>query len=66
METIDDKQLKDESVYPDENVRKPILGKSYGAFCELLWMTCKKSWNLRSSRSEEEKWISALFQSAWL
>ena len=29
METINKKELNDESVYPDEQVLKSILGKSY-------------------------------------
>jgi hypothetical protein len=36
METINTLELKDESIYPDENVLKGILGKSYDAYCKLL------------------------------
>ncbi len=36
METINEKGLKDESVFPDEQVLRAILGRSYNAFCELL------------------------------
>lgn len=36
METINNIELKDESVYPDEQVLKSILGKSYNAYCRLL------------------------------
>jgi hypothetical protein len=36
METINNLELRDESVYPNEEVLKAILGKSYNAYCELL------------------------------
>ena len=36
METINTIELKDESVYPEEQVLKSILGESYNAYCELL------------------------------
>jgi hypothetical protein len=36
MEKINKKELKDETIYPDEQVLKAILGKSYNAFYELL------------------------------
>ena len=36
METINKKELSDESVYPDEAVLKKVLGRSYNAYCELL------------------------------
>lgn len=36
METINDLELKDESIYPDDQVLKAILGESYNAYCELL------------------------------
>jgi hypothetical protein len=36
METINEIELRDESVYPDENLLKTILGKSYNAYCTLL------------------------------
>jgi len=36
METINNIELADESVYPDEDVLKKVLGKSYSAYCRLL------------------------------
>jgi hypothetical protein len=36
METINKKELRDPSVFPNEQVLKTILGKSFKAFCELL------------------------------
>jgi hypothetical protein len=36
METINNIELTDESVYPDEDVLKRILGTSYSAYCRLL------------------------------
>jgi hypothetical protein len=36
MEAIYNKQLNDESIYPDEQILKKILGRSYNAYCELL------------------------------
>jgi hypothetical protein len=36
METINKKELTDESIYPDEQVLKKVLGRSYNAYCELL------------------------------
>lgn len=36
METVNDKQLTDKSVYPDEDVLKDVLGRSYRAYCALL------------------------------
>ena len=36
METINDIELKDPSVYPDDATLKRILGPSYGAYRELL------------------------------
>jgi hypothetical protein len=36
METINKKELNDESVYPDEEILKAILGRSYNAYCILL------------------------------
>lgn len=35
METINDKGLRDESIYPDENVLKVILGKSYKTYTRI-------------------------------
>ena len=36
MKTEESVQLTDESVYPDENVLKSVLGRSYGAYTDLL------------------------------
>ena len=36
METINNIELYDESVYPDEPVLMRILGESYPAYCELI------------------------------
>ena len=36
METINKIELNDESVFPDEQLLKAILGKSYNAYSELL------------------------------
>lgn len=38
METINDIELRDESVYPNENLLKIILVGSYNAYCTLLKM----------------------------
>mgnify|MGYP002642108327 FL=1 len=36
METIKNLELKDESVYPDDDILKSVLEDSYSAFCDLL------------------------------
>jgi len=36
METINNIELADESVFPDEDVLKNVLGKAYNAYCRLL------------------------------
>jgi len=36
METLNNLELRDESVYPDEKVLKSILGNSYLVYCDLL------------------------------
>jgi hypothetical protein len=36
METINNLELKDQSIYPDDGVLQQVLGKSYSAYCELL------------------------------
>ena len=36
METINNIELRDESVYPNEAVLSGVLGDSYGAYCDLL------------------------------
>ena len=36
METINNIELTDESTFPDENVLKKVLGKSYNAYLDLI------------------------------
>jgi hypothetical protein len=36
METVNAIELHDETIYPDEQVLKGILGDSYSVYCELL------------------------------
>ena len=36
METLNNLELRDESVYPDEKVLKSVLGNSYLVYCDLL------------------------------
>jgi hypothetical protein len=36
LETINNIELTDKSVYPDETVLKAVLGKSYKSYCALL------------------------------
>ncbi len=36
METINNVELRDENVYPDEQVLQGVLGESYAAYCALL------------------------------
>ena len=36
METINNIELRDENIYPDEKVLEKILGESYDAYCSLL------------------------------
>ncbi len=36
METINNIELRDESIYPDENVLQSVLGKSYELYDMLL------------------------------
>jgi hypothetical protein len=36
METINNIELRDESIYPDENVLQSVLGKSYESYAMLL------------------------------
>jgi hypothetical protein len=36
LETINNIELTDKSVYPDETVLKAVLGKSYRSYCALL------------------------------
>jgi len=41
METINQIELKDENIYPDEDVLQQVLGKSYNAFTILLELFSK-------------------------
>ena len=36
METVNDRELTDESIYPDEDVLKAVLGRSFRAYRALL------------------------------
>jgi hypothetical protein len=36
METVNNVELKDESVYPDEAVLKKVLGRSHQSYCAVL------------------------------
>jgi len=36
METINNIQLTDENIYPDESVLKKVLGKTYNAYLDLI------------------------------
>ena len=36
METINNKELRDENIFPDEKVLRSILGRSYKAYTKLL------------------------------
>jgi hypothetical protein len=36
MEIINNIELKDENIYPDEEVLKKLLGDSYPAYCDLI------------------------------
>lgn len=36
METINNIELKDEAIYPDESVLKVVLGEAYSAYVDLL------------------------------
>ena len=58
METDESVQLTDESVYPDENVLKRVLGRSYGAYTNLL--------NLYKNRGLSLEWRYYKDGKAWL
>jgi|GEM_PF-2114149 len=58
MENINIIELKDESVYPDENVLKNILGKSYNAYLKLL--------NLYDEYGMDYTWRYYKYGKAWL
>ena len=58
METDESIQLTDESVYPDENVLKRVLGRSYGAYTDLL--------NLYEDRGLSLEWRYYKDGKAWL
>lgn len=73
MNTKDEIQLKDESIFPDELVLKGVLGKSYNAFSKLLeiynsnemiyeWRYYKdgKAWLLKVQKKKKTiVWMSA-------
>lgn len=42
MKTLDQKELTDQSVYPDEKILKGALGRSYPAYCALLELFDRK------------------------
>lgn len=45
METINNIELRDESIYPDEQVLKHILGESHPAYLDLLTLFDKNEMN---------------------
>jgi len=57
-ETEERIQLTDESVYPDENILKSVLGRSYGAYTDLL--------NLYEERGLSLEWRYYKDGKAWL
>jgi len=58
METVNNIELNDESVFPDETVLEAILGKSYNSYCELL--------KLYDNNGMEYKWRYYRDGKAWL
>lgn len=58
METINTIELTDESVYPDEQVLRSVLGKSYNAYCKLL--------SLYDENEMEHEWRYYRDGKAWL
>lgn len=46
METVNDLELRDESVYPDESILKSVLENSYSAYIELLKLYDDNGMNL--------------------
>jgi len=58
METEERIKLTDESVYPDENILKSVLGRSYGAYTDLL--------NLYEERGLSLEWRYYKDGKAWL
>jgi len=58
METINTVELKDETLYPDEDVLKNVLGESYSAYVELL--------NLYAANQMEPIWRYYQDGKAWL
>lgn len=73
METINNIELRDENIYPDENILQGILGESYSAYRELLelfernelvpeWRYYKdgKSWLCKVQKKKKTvAWMSA-------
>lgn len=58
MESINTKELGDESVYPDEKVLKGVLGDSYNSYLKLL--------DLFQEREMEHTWRYYRDGKAWL
>ena len=58
METINTVELRDESIYPDEQVLKSIIGETYNSCCELL--------NIYTDNSLEHEWRYYNDGKAWL
>jgi len=58
MEIEESVQLTDESVYPDETILKGVLGRSYGAYTDLL--------NLYEDRELRLEWRYYKDGKAWL
>ncbi len=73
MSTTDNIELRDRNVYPDANVLKGILGRSYTAYCKLLalfdknnleytwkYYTDAKAWLCKVQKKERTiVWMSA-------
>lgn len=58
METINKIELRDESVYPDEQVLRSVLGKAYKSYSALL--------NLYNDNNLEHEWRYYKDGKAWL
>ena len=74
METINNIELADESIYPDEHVLRGVLGESYDAYCALLELYDRKDmrWEWRYYR-DGKAWLckvqrrkrTIVWMSAW-
>lgn len=58
METINNIELRDGSVYPDEQLLKSVLGRAYNAYCALL--------NLFNDHNLKHEWRYYKDGKAWL